>query len=133
MRTSIIGFVILCLSACSTTTKVEQECYTKVKQELLKDWKFLPDSGYYISKNIYNLLNSDTFVNCLKKLDSTDVVNIFGTPTKAYPDRNIKNSVSVLDYRLAPSRYTVLHISLDSVQNVIQMWAESFSRVGIQH
>lgn len=93
-----IVLIVLFIS-CKSPTLIGGDCVDKLKGELNKNWKFMPDSGYYKSILIDSINN--TYKDCLLRLDSTEIIQLFGTPTKTY--KNVKNSKEYfLDYALSP-------------------------------
>lgn len=103
MNVRLIVVTMLLVYACKTTSQVNQDCISKLKSELSKDWTFIPDSGYYKSKIIWVIDSTKSFRECIESLDSNDVVSIFGPPTKVHPTaKGYNRGKYVLEYAISP-------------------------------
>lgn len=103
MKVTLILFTILFVCACKTTYQVNKDCISKLKSELNKDWTFIPDSGYYKSKIIWVIDSTKSYRDCIQLLDSNDVINIFGSPTKVHPTaKGYNRGRYVLEYAISP-------------------------------
>src|SRR5689334_8133141 len=103
MKNLFLGVIVCLVFGCSTSSKIANDCISKVKSELADDWKYIPDSGYYKSKKIFNLDSDSIFRDCLMKLDSSDIVSLFGKPTKFHPKAiGYSRGKYVFEYAISP-------------------------------
>jgi hypothetical protein len=129
LKALTIWFLIFILS-CKPLSKTQQDCYTKLKSELSKDWKLIADSGYYESKIIYEINSIKSNRECIQQMDSTKIVQLLGLPNEFRQSENLDRPGSVLKYNLTPpstfsypyNSWGSFWISLDTLKNVQFTW-----------
>src|SRR4051812_13933019 len=113
MRYILLSIVFF---ACKTPAISTDDCIGKLKIELEKNWKFIADPNYYASRNIYSI--DTTYRNCIQGLDSNQVINLFGKPTRVYTP-SVKKYPYTIEYALSNGAYQIIMVRLNNVISTI--------------
>lgn len=101
MRELLILFLLFCLQSCHPTKLIQSdECksyYQFVKENWIKNddftYSFKGDPKYWHNEVYKTYVNN----NCLVNLNATEILYIFGTPTKTYKSKELNMFSYCLD------------------------------------
>lgn len=93
----IFGFLI----ACTPNHRVakNKHCVNKLKRKLVGYWDYNADKNRYTDKkNMFHLVYSKKFQECLQSMPKSDLIEIFGIPTDIAGNRMFYRRLSNVNW-----------------------------------